>query len=142
MSYPFAFATWPPLATVLSAGSERLTSTVKLDCALGTLVWSIVRDRSHAVVGGAPPVTVTTKLVLVLLGPSFTVTVIVAVPVCPVIGVTVTVRLAPEPPNTIFWLGISAGLDDAALNWRFNGFKYASPTVNGTGPVELFGKIV
>ena len=46
--------------------------------------------------------TVTRKLVLVLLGPSFTVTVIVAVPVWPVAGVTVTVRVVPYPPNTIF----------------------------------------
>jgi hypothetical protein len=81
---------------------------------------------------------VTTKLVLVLLGPSFTVTVIVAVPVCPAAGVTVTVRLAPDPPNTIFALGISTGLDDAALNCRFAAATLASPTVNGTGPVELF----
>ena len=45
MSYPLALATWPPLATVLSAGSVTLTSTVKLDCVLGTLVWSIVIGR-------------------------------------------------------------------------------------------------
>src|SRR6266508_5759837 len=112
MSYPFAFATWPPLATVLSAGSVTLTSTVKLDCVVGTSVWSIVRDRLQdafdgVAVGvgvgvGVPAFTVTRKLVLVLLGPSFTVTVIVPAPVCPAAGVTVTVRLAPNPPNTIF----------------------------------------
>src|SRR5262249_57140882 len=51
MSYPFGFATWPPLATVLSAGSVTLTSTVKLDCVLGTLVWSIVIERWHPIVG-------------------------------------------------------------------------------------------
>jgi hypothetical protein len=87
---------------------------------------------------GPPGFTVTTKLVLVLLGPSFTVTVIVAVPVCPAAGVTVTVRLAPDPPNTILALGISTGLDDAALNCRFAAATCASPTVNGIGPVELF----
>src|SRR4029077_16936959 len=48
MSYPLALATWPPLATVLSAGSVTLTRTVKLDCVLGTLVWSIVICRWHA----------------------------------------------------------------------------------------------
>ena len=52
MSNPLALATWPPLAIVLSAGSVTLTSTVKLDCVLGTLVWSIVICRRHAVVGG------------------------------------------------------------------------------------------
>src|SRR6266513_635299 len=51
MSYPLALATWPPLATVLSAGSVTLTSTVKLDCVLGTLVWLIVSDRLQPVVG-------------------------------------------------------------------------------------------
>ena len=51
MSNPLALATWPPLAIVLSAGSVRLTSTVKLDCVLGTLVWSIVIDRLQDVVG-------------------------------------------------------------------------------------------
>ena len=65
-----------------------------------------------------PGLTVSRKLVLVLLGPSFTVTVIVAVPVCPAAGITVTVRLAPLPPNTIFPVGISPRLDDAALNCR------------------------
>src|SRR6266480_6927432 len=50
MSYPLALATWPPLATVLSAGSVTLTSTVKLDCVLGTLVWLIVSDRLQPVV--------------------------------------------------------------------------------------------
>ena len=75
---------------------------------------------------------------LVLLGPSFTVTVMVVLPVCPAAGVTVTVRLAPLPPNTIFPLGTSPGLDDTALNCRFAGAVSASPTVNGIGPVEVF----
>ena len=46
--------------------------------------------------------TVTLKLVVVLLGPSFTVIVIVATPVWPVNGVAVIVRLAPPPANKIF----------------------------------------
>jgi len=46
---PWALATWPPLATVLKeAGSVTFTSTVKLDCVLATLVWSIVICRWHA----------------------------------------------------------------------------------------------
>src|SRR4029077_13705870 len=48
MSYPFTLATWPPLARVLSAGSVTLTSTVKLDCVLGTRVWFTVICRWHA----------------------------------------------------------------------------------------------
>ena len=40
------------MATVLSAGSVRLTRTVKLDCVLGTLVWSTVRVRLQDAVDG------------------------------------------------------------------------------------------
>src|SRR5581483_8286170 len=54
MSYPFALATWPPLAIVFSAGSVMLTSTVKLDCVLGTLVWSMVICLWHAFPVGVP----------------------------------------------------------------------------------------
>jgi len=86
--------------------------------------------------GGGAGLTVTTKFVLVLLGPSFTVTVMVAFPVCPVAGVTVTVRLAPLPPNRIFPIGTSAGFDDAALSCRFAAATCASPTVNAMGSVE------
>src|SRR6266480_3393809 len=52
MSYPLALATWPPLATVFSAGSVTFTNTVKLDCVLGTLVWSIVICRWHVLPDG------------------------------------------------------------------------------------------
>jgi hypothetical protein len=40
-------ATWPPLATVLSAGSVTLTGTVKFDCVPGTRVWFTVICRWH-----------------------------------------------------------------------------------------------
>src|SRR5436190_14674137 len=52
MSYPLALATWPPLTIVLSAGSVTFTNTVKLDCVLGTLVWSIVICRWHLLPDG------------------------------------------------------------------------------------------
>src|SRR5436189_2784747 len=45
--------------------------------------------------------TESTNEALLLYWPSFTVTVIVAAPVCPVTGVTVTVRLLPLPPSTM-----------------------------------------
>ena len=79
--------------------------------------------------------TFTTKLVLVLWGPSFTVTVIVVLPVCPVAGVTVTVRLAPPPPNTMFPIGTNIGLDEDALNCRLAAATSASSTVKLSGPV-------
>lgn len=81
--------------------------------------WSgivIAPELVKVVVTVTDGITLTTKLVLVLLGPSFTVTVIVALPVCPAVGVRINVRLAPPPPNPIFPVGINAGLDDDALN--------------------------
>ena len=51
--------------------------------------------------------------------PSLTVTVIVVVPVCPAAGVSVTVRLAPLPPKTMFAFGTSAGLVELPLTVRF-----------------------
>src|SRR5439155_3811293 len=95
-----------------------------------------VRGGERSAVRVGPGLSVATRFVLVLFGPSFTVTVMVALPVCPAAGVTVTVRLAPLPPNTIFPRGTSPGLDDAALNCRFAGAISASPTVNAMGPVE------
>ena len=78
--------------------------------------------------------TVTVKFVAVLLGPSFTVTVIVATPVCPLAGVTVIVRFAPPPPNTILPTGTNAELDVVALNCRFPAETCASPIVKAIGP--------
>src|ERR1700756_1719775 len=52
MSYPFAFATWPPLAMVFNAASVTLTRTVKFDCVLGTRVWFTVICRWHVLPGG------------------------------------------------------------------------------------------
>src|SRR5206468_10005962 len=62
-----------------------------------------------------PELTVTVKLVLALASPSLTVNVIVAVPDCPVAGVTVTVRLPPLPPSTMFPNGTNVGLDELLL---------------------------
>src|SRR6185437_6422701 len=54
---------------------------------------------------GAGAFTVNVKALFAVLVPSLTVTVIVAVPDLPDAGVTVTVRLAPEPPKTMFAVG-------------------------------------
>ena len=64
---------------------------------------------------GPPPpgVTISRKEVDVDKLPSFIVTVIVAVPVWFAAGVTVTVRLAPPPPNAMFATGTN--VDAAAL---------------------------
>ena len=53
------------------------------------------------------------KPVLPLEVPSLTVTVIVAVPVCPTAGVTVTVRFAPLPPKTMLAGGTNPVVTDS-----------------------------
>src|SRR6266850_2440005 len=73
--------------------------------------------------------TVSKNAALALKGPSVTVTVIVAIPVCPADGLIVTVRLDAEPPKTMLPSGTSAGLDELPLNCRFDGAISASPTV-------------
>ena len=52
----------------------------------------------------------------VLNDPSLTVTVMLAVPFWLAAGVTVTVRLAPLPPNTMFPLGTSVGLFETSAH--------------------------
>src|SRR6266513_5736929 len=104
MSYPLALATWPPLATVLSAGSVTLTSTVKLDCVLGTLVWLIVSGRLQPVVGVVVGVGVGVRVAVgvgvgVALGVGVGVGVGVRVAVGVAVGVTVAVGVGVGIPQ-------------------------------------------
>ena len=87
-------------------------------------------------VGGA--FTVSTKLlVAVNPPPSVTVSEMVARPLCPVAGVTVTVRAAPVPPTTIFAVGTNVLLlETPAIVNEVSGVK-SSPTVNGNAAVEV-----
>src|SRR6266498_571463 len=98
-----------PLGT--SVGLDELPLNVKLPAAVSTsptvkpigptavpaaVLWSAMFE----IVGGSfTAFTVNTKLSLALNCPSLTVTVIVAVPFWLSVGLTVTVRFAPEPPN-------------------------------------------
>src|SRR2546426_11256450 len=91
------------------------------------------------IVGGVfTAVTVSTNVSLALFTPSLTVTVIVAVPVCPAAGVTVTVRFDPDPPKTMLLVGTSVGLDEPLLNVRLPTGVSASPIVNGIAAVGVF----
>lgn len=81
---------------------------------LFVLTWTVSRND---VVARRPP-------------PSVTVSVIVAVPLWPAIGVTVTVRDAPAPPNTIFAVGASVVLLDAPV------------TVNDAAGVKSSAKVM
>src|SRR6266576_3369276 len=86
--------------------------------------------------------TVSRKLLLARNCPSLTLTVIVALPVSSVASVTVTVRVAPLPPNTMLFSGTSVGLDELPLNVRLPATVSTSPIVKFNGPVVPFTLIV
>src|SRR3954463_11486475 len=87
--------------------------------------------------GGKPPLTVGTKLMFALNAPSLALTVMVALPVLPTTGETVTVRLLPLPPKKMFASGTNEGLDEAPLTDRFPAGDCASPTVKSIGPTGV-----
>jgi len=84
---------------------------------------------------GAGAWTVKLNALLVVFVPSFTLTVMVAAPDLPAAGVTVTVRFAPEPPNTMLAVGTSVVDDDVPETVRLTAAVSASPTVNGIAAV-------
>src|SRR5437870_5286856 len=69
---------------------------------------------------GPLPLIITRKLLLAFKTPSLTVTAIVLVPVCPRLGVTVTVRFELLPPKLIPVEGTRLVLDELAESTRFD----------------------
>ena len=67
---------------------------------------------------------------------SVTTIVIVAVPVCPTSGVTVTVRDAPNPPNTMFPSWTKPWSDDVPAKVNAEAADSPSPTVKAIAVVE------
>jgi hypothetical protein len=82
---------------------------------------------------------VRTKVSLVLNEPSLTVTVIVAVPLSLLAGVTVTVRFAPLPPKTILEFGTKVVLLLLPLTLKEPAVVWASPIVKAIAPVLFPG---
>jgi hypothetical protein len=81
--------------------------------------------------------TVTVKVrLLAPKAPSTTVRLIAAEPEALATGLTVTLRFVPERPNTIFALGIRAGLEEVASRVNAVAVVSASRIVNAIGPVE------
>jgi len=80
--------------------------------------------------------TVTANELLDVSEPSLTVIVICAVPVFPAAGVTVTVRLAPLPPSTMFAFGINVVTVDDTESVKLDAEVSASPIVNGIAAVD------
>ena len=81
--------------------------------------------------------TVSAKRLLPVNAPSLTVTVIVAVPFWFAAGITVTVRLAPLPPNAMFPLGTTVTSDELPLTVRLPAPVSTSPTVKLIGPADV-----
>src|SRR6266568_9350721 len=52
-------------------------------------------------------------------------------------GVIFTVRLLPLPPNTMLALGTRTGFEEAPVTTKFAAAVAGSPTVKGSGPVEV-----
>ena len=67
--------------------------------------------------------------------PSLTVTVMLATPVCPAAGVTVTVRLLPAPPNMIPAVCTRVALSELPESVRLEAEVSASLMVNGMAAV-------
>ena len=84
--------------------------------------------------GREPPVTVSTKVSEAASAPSETLTVMVAVPVRPAAGVTVTVRFAPLPPKAMPLRGTRVVLLELPVRASAPAAVSTSPTVNARGP--------
>src|SRR2546423_9369813 len=82
--------------------------------------------------------TVSTNVSLPLKAPSLTITVTVALPVWLAAGVTVTVRLLPLPPKTMFALGTNVGFEELPLMVKLFAGVSASPIVKGIATVAVF----
>ena len=82
--------------------------------------------------------TVKVKALVAEFVPSLTFTVICAEPVLPGAGVTITVRFAPLPPNTMFAVGTKVVDEEDLLNVRFAAAVSKSPIVNGIAAVAWF----
>jgi len=107
----------------------------------GPVDWPIetICDGIDEMVGGVlvgAAVTVNMKLQLVVFVASLTFIVIVALPVLPAAGVTVTVRFAPLPPNTIFAVGTKEVEEEVPETIKLVGALSESPMVNGIGAVD------
>src|SRR5438477_6488323 len=139
------------LATGTRGGLEEAHETIRLPTAvcesptvmaMGAVAvfWLVDRSAMLEIVGAvfAAALTVSTKLSLALRLPSLTLTVMVAVPVWLRAGVTVTVRLAPEPPKTMLPDGTRVGLEEAPETIRLPAAVCASPTVKALGAVAVF----
>src|SRR5215469_9779042 len=91
--------------------------------------------------GAGLPSTVSWKRLVAVANPSLTMTAMLATPVCPMIGVTVTKRLLELPLKTTPLSGTRAGLSEVADNVRLEAGVWGSPMVKGRAGVALLTAI-
>src|SRR5213596_1719041 len=129
------------LATGTKVGLEEVRERIRLPaagCASPTVkamgavavFWLMDRSAMLEMVGAvfAVALTVSTKLSLAVRLPALTVWAMVDVPVWLRAGVTVPVRLAPEPPKTMLATGTKVGLEEAPERVRLPAAVCESPT--------------
>jgi hypothetical protein len=123
--------------TVNEATAVSISSTVNESALVA--VSSFVDCAAISLIVGPSftALTVKTNVSFAVLNPSLTVTVIVAVPFWLAAGVIVTVRLAPDPPNTMFAFGTSVVLLDVPLTVSEATAVSKSPTVNAIALVAV-----
>src|SRR5688572_9938446 len=123
--------------TVKDPGGVSASPLVNAIAEVG--VFSFVDWAPIAVIVGAPlALTVSTKLVEVVVVPSLTFTVIVLVPLSPFAGVMTRFRFAPLPPITILAFGMRVVLEDVAVTVNEPGGVSGSPTVKAIAEVGVF----
>src|SRR5712692_3171376 len=143
----FAFGT--------KAGLEELAVTIRLAAGVSRsltvngitalLVFSVIVWLATAEIVGAWFTALTVSRKFVLVKPklvSLTEMLTVDVPNWFGSGVSVTVRLAPLPPNTMLVAGNNNGLEEAAATVNRLAGVSASPIVKAIGPAEVFSLTV
>src|SRR5437016_294242 len=127
-------------SAVLGALAALLDAPCRVAAALRLFSMSVSSSSSSE--GWFEWMTVMVNDVLAVASPSLTVMVIVAEPTFLRVGVSVTVRFAPKPPNLMLQAGTRVGLLDVAETIRPPGLLSMSPTVKAIGPVDEFFAIV
>jgi len=95
-----------------------------------------IEEMVGAVLVGTEAWTVSVNALLVVFVPSLTETVMSAAPFRPAAGVTVTVRLDPEPPKTICEFGTSVVSEELPETVRLPAGVSASATVKASAGVD------
>jgi hypothetical protein len=127
---------------VKEVNAVSISPTVIARALVAVLIFVEVFAKSLMVGASFTAVTVKTNVSDVDNVPSLTVTVIVAEPFAFAAGVTVTVRLAPVPPNTMFAFGTNVVSLDEPLIVSVPAAVSKSPMVNEIALVAVSSLVI